>query len=123
LRCRLGEAAGQLEWLPGRCRRALDEEGESMKPFVIAAVAAAGMMMTGMANADEALAKKSGCLTCHAVDKKKMGPAFKDVAANYRGKADAQAAIVAKLKAGKDHPAVKANEADLASLTKWVLSR
>jgi cytochrome c len=98
------------------------EEGESMKSFMIAAIAAAGIAMTGMANANEALAKKSGCLTCHAVDKKKMGPGFKDVAAKYKGKADAEAAIVAKLKAGKDHPAVKANDADLASLTKWVLS-
>ena len=36
------------------------------------------------------LVKESGCLTCHAVDKKKIGPAFKDVAKKYKGKADAR---------------------------------
>ncbi|MEW5881801.1 MAG: c-type cytochrome [Pseudomonadota bacterium] len=93
-----------------------------MKSFVIAAIAAAGILMTGAASADEALAKKSGCLACHAIDKKKMGPAFKESAAKYKGKADAQATVVAKLKAGKEHPAVKASDEDLEKLAKWVLS-
>lgn len=93
-----------------------------MKSFVIAAIAAAGIAMTGIASADEALAKKDGCLTCHAIDKKKMGPSFKDTAAKYKGKADAQATLVARLKAGKEHPAVKANDADLETLSKWILS-
>lgn len=78
--------------------------------------------MTGAASADEALAKKDGCLACHGIDKKKMGSAFKDIAAKYEGKADAQAKIVASLKAGKDHPAVKANDEDLDKLVTWILS-
>lgn len=93
-----------------------------MKTFVIAAIAAAGILMTGAASADEALAKKDGCLACHGIDKKTMGSAFKDIAAKYKGKADAQAKIVASLKAGKDHPAVKANDEDLDKLVKWILS-
>lgn len=93
-----------------------------MKSFVIAAIAAAGILMAGAASADEALAKKSGCLACHAIDKKKMGPAFKESAAKYKGKADAQATVVAALKAGKEHPAVKANDEDLEKLVKWILS-
>ncbi len=93
-----------------------------MKSFVIAAIAAAGIAMTGVAGANEALAKKEGCLACHAVDKKKMGPGLKEISAKYKGKKDAEAAIVAKLKAGKDHPAVKSNDADLATLAKWILS-
>lgn len=93
-----------------------------MKTFVIAAIATAGILMTGAAGADEALAKKAGCLACHAIDKKKMGPAFKQTAAKYKGKGDAQATIVAKLKAGKEHPAVKANDEDLDKLVKWILS-
>ncbi|HEX5130648.1 MAG TPA: c-type cytochrome [Usitatibacter sp.] len=41
-----------------------------------------------------ALLKKSKCLTCHAVDKKKDGPSFKETAAKYKGKADAEATLV-----------------------------
>jgi cytochrome c len=46
------------------------------------------------------LARKSGCLACHAVDKKVVGPAWKDVAARYRGKAEAKAALIDKVKKG-----------------------
>jgi len=93
-----------------------------MKVLVIAALAAAGMAVAGAANAQEALAKSGGCLNCHAVDTKKMGPAFKDVAAKYKGKADAQAMLVAKLDAHKDHPEVKLKGDDLNNAVKWVLS-
>lgn len=75
-----------------------------------------------VASAQEALAKSSGCLNCHAVDAKKIGPAFKDTAAKYKGKADAEATLLAKLSAAKEHPAVKAGGDDVKSLVKWVLS-
>jgi len=52
------------------------------------------------ANANQALAQKSGCLACHAVDKKILGPAYRDVAAKYKGQADAEAKLVAKVKKG-----------------------
>jgi cytochrome c len=93
-----------------------------MKLAVIAIVASIGITAAGAANAQEALAKSSGCLNCHAVDAKKMGPAFKDVAAKYKGKADAEATLVAKLTGAKGHPAVKASADDVKSLIKWVLS-
>ena len=93
-----------------------------MKMMVMVAVVAAGLAATGVANASEDLAKSSGCLTCHAVDTKKMGPSFKDIAAKYKGKADAQATLVATLKSGKGHPAVKSSEADTATLVKWILA-
>lgn len=93
-----------------------------MKLAVIAVVASIGITAAAAANAQEALAKSSGCLTCHAVDTKKMGPAFKDVAAKYKGKADAEATLVAKLTGAKGHPAVKASADDVTSLVKWVLS-
>lgn len=93
-----------------------------MKSLLIAAVAVAATALTGAAQASEALAKDKGCLACHAVDKKKMGPGFKDIAAANKGKADAEATIVAKLKSGKGHPTVKAGEDDLKVLTKWILS-
>jgi cytochrome c len=93
-----------------------------MKTIVFAAVVAVGIAAAGTANAQEALAKSSGCLNCHDVATKKMGPAFKDVAAKNKGKADAEARIIAKLSAGKDHPEVKAKGDDLKGIVKWVLS-
>lgn len=81
-----------------------------------------GLAAAGPAAAQEALAKSAGCLNCHAVDTKKMGPAFKDIAAKYKGKADAEATITAKLAAGKEHPAIKASSDDVKSLVKWILA-
>jgi len=93
-----------------------------MKSIVMAAVVAAGLAVSGAANASEALAKSSGCMTCHDLATKKMGPSFKDIAAKYKGKADAEATLVANLKAAKGHPAVKSSEADTVTLVKWVLA-
>ena len=93
-----------------------------MKSIVIAAVVALGMTAAGTASAQEALAKSSGCLTCHDIATKKMGPAFKDVAAKNKGKADAEAKLVAKVSGAKDHPKVTASEGDVKSVVKWVLS-
>ena len=85
------------------------------------------------ADAAQALARKSDCLKCHAVDKAKDGPAFKEVAAKYKGKADAEQRVTAQITAkpkmkidGKEeeHPAVKSgNEAEIKNLVQWVLSR
>jgi cytochrome c len=94
-----------------------------MKLFVIAAIAAVGIAAAGSANAQEALAKSSGCLNCHDVSAKKMGPAFKEVAAKYKGKADAAAMLETKLSTAKGHPEVKAKGDDLKSLIKWVLAQ
>lgn len=47
-----------------------------------------------------ALAKKSGCLACHSIDKKVVGPAWKDVGNRYRGKADAREQLVEKISKG-----------------------
>ncbi|MFO1252867.1 MAG: c-type cytochrome, partial [Inhella sp.] len=46
-------------------------------------LAAAGLMTANAAMADLALAQKKNCMACHAVDKKVVGPAYKDVAAKY----------------------------------------
>lgn len=58
------------------------------------------MMASGSAMADLALAKKSGCLACHSVEKKIVGPAWNDVGAKYKGDAGAKAALIAKVKKG-----------------------
>ena len=94
-----------------------------MKSMLIAAAALAAMTMAGAANAATAEdATKGGCMTCHAVDTKKMGPSFKDVAAKYKGKADAQASLTKKLSDGNGHPKVKPTGAELDGIVKWVLS-
>ncbi len=93
-----------------------------MRSMLIVVAVAATIGMAGTASAQEDLAKSSGCLNCHAVDTKKVGPAFKDVAAKYKGKADAEATLTTKLSEGKGHPAIKAKPDDVAKLVKWVLS-
>ncbi len=80
----------------------------------------AGVAMTGaaMAQSGADVVKAKGCLNCHAVDTKKMGPSFKDVAAK---KPDA-AAVVAKIKDAKGHPKVTASEAEIKAAVGYVLS-
>jgi cytochrome c len=94
-----------------------------MKSIVIAAIAAVGIAAAAPAVAQEALAKSSGCLNCHDVSAKKMGPSFKEIAAKYKGKADAAATLETKLSTAKGHPEVKAKGDDLKSLIKWVLAQ
>ena len=94
-----------------------------MKLIALAAVASIALAAAGAANAQEALAKSDGCLNCHDVSAKKVGPSSKDVAAKYKGKADAEAMLVTKLTEGKGHPATKAKPEDVKSLVKWVLSQ
>ena len=67
---------------------------------VYVAMLAAGVVMAGQAQADEALAKAKNCMACHAIDKKLVGPAYKDVAAKYKGDKGAVATLAAKIKTG-----------------------
>ena len=93
------------------------------KAIVLTASFALGLGAAGLGFASEELAKKSGCMTCHDVSAKKAGPSFKDIAAKHKGKADAEAKLVATLGEGKKHPPVKASEDDRKALVKWVLSQ
>ena len=98
---------------------------------LLAIIATAAVLLAGQASASEALAQKSGCLACHGVDKKVLGPAFKDVGAKYKGDKGAEAKLVAKVKAGGSgvwgpmpmpamSPQVK--DEDIKSIVHWVLS-
>jgi len=73
-----------------------------MKAKVISMVAAAGLMFAGGAMAADmpALAKKSGCANCHAIDKKVVGPAWQDVANKYKGDAGAADKLITKIAKG-----------------------
>ena len=93
-----------------------------MKSMIVAGMVAVGLALAGSANASEELAQKAGCTKCHAVADKKMGPSFKDISAKYKGKAGSEAALVAKIKAGKEHPATKASADDLNKIVKWSLA-
>ena len=70
-----------------------------MKGLTVVLIAA-GVAFAGQVAADEALAKAKNCLTCHAADKKIVGPSYKDVAAKYKGQGDAVAKLAAKMKSG-----------------------
>ena len=102
-----------------------------MKTQVACLFVSAGLLVSaGNALAQEALAKKYNCLACHAVDKKVVGPAYKDVAAKYKGDAGAEAKLVAKVKNGGSGvwgpipmpPNSSVPDADVKALVKWVLS-
>jgi cytochrome c len=101
-----------------------------MKKLILTAVPAALLLLSGAASADQMLAQKNACMSCHGVDKKIVGPAFKEVAAKYAGDKTAQAKLVAKVKTGgkgvwgpvpmPPNPGVKPEDAE--KIVAWVLS-
>ena len=80
--------------------------------------------------ADQALATSKACMACHGVDKKFVGPAFKDIARKYASNEGAPAALAAKIVKGSSGvwgpvpmPAnAQVSEADAKKLAAWVLS-
>jgi cytochrome c len=110
-------------------------QGARMKGFVTGLAAAVGLcVVNGAFAADpkggEALAKNSGCLACHTVDKKVVGPAYKDVAAKYRNDKAAEAKLIKKVKeGGKDvwgdvpmPPNAHVKDNDIKTIVQWILS-
>ena len=95
---------------------------------VIFAAAAAAVVLAAPARADEALAKKYNCLACHQVDKKVVGPAYKDIAKKYKGKSGAPALLAEKVKKGGSGtwgpipmpPNAALPDADLKKLVDWI---
>lgn len=100
-------------------------------------VAGAALLLAGQAMADdvdakaaEAFAKKNACLTCHATDKKLVGPSYKDVAKKYKGDKAAQDKLIAKVKKGGSGvwgaipmpPNASIKPEELETIVKWVLS-
>ncbi|NCS65400.1 MAG: hypothetical protein COS39_04210 [Hydrogenophilales bacterium CG03_land_8_20_14_0_80_62_28] len=93
-------------------------------------IAAALLAFAGTASASQSLAQKSGCLGCHQVDKKVVGPAFKDVAKKYKGNAKAEEHIAGVVHNGSKGvwgampmPAQSQVKSDDAkALAKWIMS-
>jgi cytochrome c len=90
--------------------------------FVIVAAAGALAAGVGFAQSGADVLKAKGCLNCHEMDKKKVGPSYKDVAAKYKGDKAAAGALVAKLKDGKGHLKIDASDAELKAAVGHVLS-
>ena len=87
-------------------------------------------LVAGTALANEDIAKKNGCMACHGVDKKIVGPAYKDVAAKYKGDAKALAHLETVIHQGGKGvwgqvampPQTKLSAGDVKALAQWVLS-
>ena len=88
---------------------------------ILAILAAMGALAAGFGFAQSGadVVKAKGCMNCHEVDKKKVGPSFKDIAAKRKG---AEAEIIAKLKDGKGHPKAAASDAEIKAAVQHVLS-
>ena len=103
--------------------------------ILLTMIAASAVLMAGNAYAADAkaLAQKSGCLACHAIDGQKiLGPNYKDVAAKYKGDKGAEAKLIAKVKVGgsgvwgpmpmpANSPQVK--DEDIKTIVQWVLAQ
>ncbi len=101
--------------------------------FLKATIAAAVISMTFAAQAvqaDETLARSSGCMACHGVDNKIVGPGLKEIAAKYKGDDTAAATLAAKVKSGGSGnwgqipmpPNAHVADADISTIVGWILS-
>jgi cytochrome c len=88
---------------------------------LLMALVAAGALAGSMVQVQAQDATKK-CMGCHDMEKKKVGPSFKDVAAKYKGNKDAQAMLVAKIKDGKGHAKIAGSDDDLKAAVGAALS-
>ena len=104
-----------------------------MKSIAIALAASAvlaGSLDARAAAAGEDLAKNSGCLACHTIDKKLVGPSYKDIANKYRGDKSAPANLAKKVKEGGKGvwgdipmtPNAHVKDADIQTIVNWILT-
>ena len=93
-----------------------------MKSLLIAGFAVASLMLGGVAQASADKANAAGCMKCHDVEKKKMGAAFKDIAAKNKANKDYVDVAVKKLSSGTGHPKSEASEEDLKAIMGWVMT-
>ena len=101
-----------------------------MKVNIWGLLAMAGAALSSASYANQELATNNACLACHAVDKKVVGPSFKEIAQKYAGDPAAEAMLIEKVKKGgvgvwgsmpmPPNPGIK--EADIKSLVQWILS-
>jgi len=101
-----------------------------MNAVWIGVVAASALLLVSVAQANQDLAKSSGCLACHTLDKKLVGPGFKDIAAKYKDDSGAAASLAEKVRKGTKGvwgpipmpPNATVSDANIKTLVKWVLT-
>jgi len=101
-----------------------------MKYVVIPALGLALASSAALAQDAQQLLKDKACLTCHQLDNKVVGPAYKDVAAKYKSRKDAEAYLVSKIKGGSTGvwgqipmpPNGTVNDAEAHTLAKFILT-
>jgi cytochrome c len=102
-----------------------------MKRLALILGTTAAAVVSAPAVASPELAKKHACFACHAVDKKLVGPSYKDVAAKYRGDKGAEGKLLDKVKKGSQGtwgqvpmpPNAAVPDGDVRALVKWILSQ
>lgn len=102
-----------------------------MKFIPMICAIALGVAVAAPAMASEEIIKKARCTACHAVDQKRVGPSYKDVAAKYKGQGDAVAVLSAKVRHGGSgvwgqipmtpNGPDKISDADLKAAIEWIL--
>ena len=98
--------------------------------FAAAAATIATSAHPADANAGEALAKSSGCFACHTLDKKLVGPGYREIADRYRKEKGAEANLIEKVKVGGKGvwgdipmpPNAHVKDADIKTMVQWILS-
>jgi len=100
-----------------------------MKALFALVIALTALASAAPAFAQADLAQKKNCMACHAIDKKLVGPAYKDVAAKYAGQKDASAKLADKIQKGGvgvwgqiPMPANPVTPAEAKQLADWVLT-
>ena len=104
--------------------------GDCMKK-IIATALIAGALVSSAAFADPQVAKANKCFACHSLDKKIIGPSFRDMANKYAGQAGAEAKIADRTRRGSVgvwgtvpmQPMPEVSDADLKILAKWILAQ
>lgn len=108
-----------------------------MRPFrLLVALTTLGLSGSTLAMdeaAAESLARKSGCFKCHAIEKKKDGPPYKEIAAKWKGKADAEQKLTTHVTTApkvkiegkeEEHEQLKSKDpAEVKNVVQWILSR
>lgn len=102
----------------------------ALLPLVIAA-----LLSTGNAQGDEALAKSKNCMACHAVDAKRIGPSYKEIAKRYGVQKDIEAMLAEKIIKGSKGawkaelnaellmpPNTRVKPDEAAKIVRWILS-
>lgn len=99
---------------------------------LVVALSLVGAFATTGALASTQLHIKSGCVACHTVDKKLVGPSYKDIALKYKGRADAVAYLSQRVRKGGPgnwgavpmaaNDVKRLNDAELKTLVTWILA-